>query len=415
MTQVEEAPSGQEAREPEEESAGHRLREHLGWTPWVIALKLVFLAVVNGLVLFAIPNMIEQRSWSLLVAAVLATIVINVVYLRRDLLPLKYLVPGTVFLLLFQVYPVVNTFYLSFTNYGPGHILTKQQAIEQIEGNSLIAPEGAVQYAAEPFADGDTLALLLTAPQGEQLLGTADGVTPLEEAGEVVVDGERVQQVGSFERLNLGEAQDRQEELQELRVPLEEGEIRLQTFSVAQRLEPGLEYQDDTDTFVERGTGVEYTPQEGSFTSAEGEVINPGWRVPIGFDNYTRIFTSPAIRAPFLRVFLWTFAFAVLSVVTTFAVGLLLALAMNKKGMRGIKVYRTLLIFPYALPSFLTALIWAGLMNESFGALNNLFNTSIPWLNDPWMAKVSVLIVNLWLGFPYMFIRLPRGAAIDSR
>ena len=404
--QQQEAPSRESGEEPAREpSTAERIREHLGGTPWVIAVKLVLLAIVNGLVLFGLPRMIEQRAWTMLAAAVIATIIIDIVYLRRDLLPLKYLVPGTVFLLMFQVYPVIYTFYLSFTNYGAGHILGKQQAIEQIEAQSLFAPEDAVQYQATPFADGDELALLLTDPEGNEFLGTAEGLRPVEEVGEVVRgEGGEPTQVGPFEELPLGEAQERAQDLQELRIPVDEGEIRLQTFTRAIRQEQRLVYQPEDDTLVDQQTGTVYTAQEGQFVSPEGETINPGWRVPIGFDNYTRIFTSPEVRGPFLRVFLWTLAFAVLSVLTTFAAGLLLAMALNKPGMRGTKTYRTLLIVPYALPSFLTALIWAGLMNESFGAINRLFNTSIPWLNDPWMAKASILLVNLWLGFPYMFV-----------
>ena len=64
------------------------------------------------------------------------------------------------------------------------------------------------------------------------------------------------------------------------------------------------------------------------------------------------------------------------------------------------------MILPYAIPSFLSALVWAGMMNESFGFINQVLlgGASVPWLTDPILAKVSVLIVNLWLGFPYMFL-----------
>lgn len=74
--------------------------------------------------------------------------------------------------------------------------------------------------------------------------------------------------------------------------------------------------------------------------------------------------------------------------------------------MKGRKYYRVLMILPYAIPSFLSALIWAGMMNESFGFINQVLfgGASIPWLTDPVLAKFSVLLVNLWLGFPYMFL-----------
>jgi arabinogalactan oligomer/maltooligosaccharide transport system permease protein len=83
--------------------------------------------------------------------------------------------------------------------------------------------------------------------------------------------------------------------------------------------------------------------------------------------------------------------------------GLGLALTLNKK-MRGQRIYRSLLVIPYAMPAFLSVLIWGGLLNDDYGLINRLFNSHIPWLFDPFWAKVSVLMVNLWLGFPYMFL-----------
>ena len=63
---------------------------------------------------------------------------------------------------------------------------------------------------------------------------------------------------------------------------------------------------------------------------------------------------------------------------------------MNHPGMRGKKIYRALMIVPYALPSFMTALIWAGMLNQEFGIINDVLRADIPWLRDPTMAKVSV-------------------------
>ena len=74
--------------------------------------------------------------------------------------------------------------------------------------------------------------------------------------------------------------------------------------------------------------------------------------------------------------------------------------------MRGRRVYRVLMILPYAFPAFLSGLVWSGLLNPEFGFVNStLFGgADIQWLTDPWLAKFSVLLVNLWLGFPYMFL-----------
>jgi arabinogalactan oligomer / maltooligosaccharide transport system permease protein len=98
--------------------------------------------------------------------------------------------------------------------------------------------------------------------------------------------------------------------------------------------------------------------------------------------------------------------FAFLSVATTFALGLFLAIVFNDARMRGRKFYRIIMILPYAFPAFLTALVFAGMLNPQFGYVNQVIfgGAEIPWLTNEWLAKFSILVVNLWLGFPYMFL-----------
>jgi arabinogalactan oligomer / maltooligosaccharide transport system permease protein len=381
---------------------------HAGSTTSGVVVKFLLLAAVNGLGIVALYTMapIQPRPWGGIAAVVAATLAINAVYLSRRRLPLKYLLPGTLFLLAFQIYPVLYTGFIAFTNYGTGNILTKPQAVLRIEAGSVFTPPDAVRYGAVPVADGDDPGLLLTAPDGTLLLGTTDGVEPVDPADEAVqTDGDQVVAVGGYERLSLREAQDRQREFQDLRIPLDDGEIRLTTFREAVRRDQRLVYDDETDTMTDQVEGVVYSPDAtGYFRAADGARLTPGWRVTVGWQNFTRVFTSPQIRGPFLRVFVWTYVFAVLSVVTTFALGLGLAMTLNHPGMRFRRLYRSLLIAPYALPSFMTALVWAGMLNREFGVVNQIIGAAIPWLTDPTMAKVSILLVNLWLGFPYMFL-----------
>ena len=89
---------------------------------------------------------------------------------------------------------------------------------------------------------------------------------------------------------------------------------------------------------------------------------------------------------------------------TTFALGLLLALALNKP-IRGRRVYRSVLILPYAMPSIMSILIWGGMFNSTeFGAINNLLGTEIAWFQSALFAKFAIILVNLWLGFPYFYL-----------
>jgi arabinogalactan oligomer/maltooligosaccharide transport system permease protein len=92
-----------------------------------------------------------------------------------------------------------------------------------------------------------------------------------------------------------------------------------------------------------------------------------------------------------------------LTVLTQFAFGLLLALALNKP-IRGRRIYRSILILPYAMPSVMSILIWGGMFNTEFGAVNEILGSNIAWFQDPTFARVAVILVNLWLGFPYFYL-----------
>ncbi|MDF1595002.1 MAG: maltose ABC transporter permease MalF [Acidimicrobiia bacterium] len=368
-------------------------------------LKLLFLAAVNAIALASIPTIWTARWWAGLIVVVGATLLLDIAYLTRRAIPLKYLIPGTIFALIFQVVPVVYSGYIAFTNYGTGNVLTKEQVLDSISTRVSNVP-GATRYQANVLAaDGGTgeFALLLTDDAGNQFLGTPEG---LQDPGDIVLDDAgKVTEVDGYSALALRDLADRQDELQsEFEIPTEQGVIRVVTATSAALYEAVFQYDEASDTVTNIETGITYTPVEGNFVSSTGEKLTPGWVANIGWKNFSRIFTSQAIRGPFVRVFLWNYAFALLSVLFTFVVGLGLAMTLNHPTMRGKKIYRSFLIFPYALPAFLTALVWAGMLNQEYGVVNDVLSTNIPWLRDPWMAKLSVLLVNLWLGFPYMFL-----------
>ncbi len=381
-----------------------------------IVVKLALLSFVNGAAIYMIVRMVTLGApwWGLALTAA-ATLVLNVVYLGKGALPLKYLVPGTLFLLMFQVFPFAYTFYIAFTNYGMGQILTQEQAIERIERVSIRPLPDAPRFDAVPFADGDDLALLLTSADGEVFLGhPADGLIPVDELDVETVD-DRIVAADGYERLSLGAAQDRIDAFTDLRIPIDEGEIELVSLTSATLREQTRIWDPETETLVDRLTGDVYAPSDrGRLVNVDdpADRLSPGWRVVVGTENFVRAFTTDAIRGPFLRVVVWTYLFALLSTVATFTLGLLLAITLNDPRVRGRRFIRLAMIVPYALPTFMTALIWRGMMNRRFGVINELLGAQIPWLNDPTMARVSVVLVNLWFGFPYMFLLC--SAALQS-
>lgn len=136
------------------------------------------------------------------------------------------------------------------------------------------------------------------------------------------------------------------------------------------------------------------------YHSPPGKII--GW---VGFKNFVKIWTYGSWKRTFLSVFSWTVVWTVLSTVSTFALGLFIALLVNQKDIKGAKVWRTVLILPWAIPAVVSILIFAGLFNTNFGPINAMLASinigPIRWMEDPFLAKVAVLLLNLWLGFPF--------------
>jgi maltose/maltodextrin transport system permease protein len=146
----------------------------------------------------------------------------------------------------------------------------------------------------------------------------------------------------------------------------------------------------------------------GFYETAAGDPVDPGFQVDIGWKHYFDIFTDAAIRQPFLQIFVWTVTFAFLSVLFTVTLGMVLAVLLNWEALRFRSVYRLMLFLPYAIPGFISILVFKGLFNANFGEinliLNGLFGIKPSWFSDPFLAKTMILIVNTWLGFPYMMV-----------
>lgn len=170
-------------------------------------------------------------------------------------------------------------------------------------------------------------------------------------------------------------------------------------------------YADNPDgTLANKKTGEILTPdfKTGYFTKADGTTVAPGFSVHVGFDNFARIFTMPGLWQPFVQIFIWTIAFALLSTVFVFSVGIALAAVLQWDSLKGRAIYRTLVILPYAVPNFISIQIFRGLFNQEFGEINlilqNFLGIKPEWMTDPWLARGMLLMVNTWLGYPYMMI-----------
>jgi arabinogalactan oligomer/maltooligosaccharide transport system permease protein len=322
-------------------------------------------------------------------------------------LPLKFLLPGTIFLVAFQLIPVLYTINVAFTNYSTGHILSKSEAIDSIEQNSLTEAANGGSYSMTLMRDddGNLVLALLDEDTGKTYIGTKEGLRPIPRAGVTIADGVITAAPG-YKQLQGSDFAGLDRELSNYKVPVGGGKaIQPQGFDTAVVLEPTYRYDAGRDAFVRISDGAVFKDNgSGAFVAPSGDEIEPGWKTYIGMHNFSRIAHNKLIREPFLKVLIWTMFFATAVVFVSFALGLLLAIALNKPGLRFQRTYRVILVIPYAVPAFLSLLVWQGLLNDDFGVVNGIFHTDIPWLFDPWWARFSVIFVSVWLTVPYFFL-----------
>ncbi|MGN7284365.1 ABC transporter permease subunit [Shouchella rhizosphaerae] len=128
----------------------------------------------------------------------------------------------------------------------------------------------------------------------------------------------------------------------------------------------------------------------------------------VGFDNFKSLLTVPIWRNTFFSVLAWTLVWTFVATTLQIALAMYLAVIVNDPRMKFKKLIRTVLILPWAVPGFVTILIFSALFNDNFGAINRdvlipLFGSGLPWLSDPFWAKVALIGIQTWLGFPFVF------------
>ena len=345
-------------------------------------------------------------------AIIIVTIGVNVVFLREDLYPLRWLSPGLALMILLVVYPVIFTVFLSLTNYGTGHLISKEEAIAQIEQVTYVPETGmSFTYTAFNSPSDNTYLIWVQSPTGEtQLLGPGIVVDP-EEIGAGPLDADGIpESIPGYQRLSPIQVLGHLSNLDGIEFGEPPETVRVTSSDTATTSVQRYVYDAEQDIITDQVTGTIYRPINGTFTSEDGQTLSPGFYVTLGLDNYVRLFTSPAFAGPFVLIFIWTVVFALLSVLLTFAAGLFLAIVYDDDSisLRTKKTIRSLLIIPYAIPAFIAVTVWRGLLNPNLGVVNEileaLFGIAPAWFASPFWAKVGILLIQLWLGFPYMML-----------
>jgi arabinogalactan oligomer/maltooligosaccharide transport system permease protein len=326
------------------------------------------------------------------------------------LMPWYYLLPAMLFLLTFTFFPVLLTIGLAFTDYAgtrKGDLdISSETRVLEVEGstvtiadprvfNCALLREGCagarvVLYAsghaevAGVALEGTTLTISEPVPAGREVTAVSIFLTAVgdrflfpviaQSGTELLL--ERAPPAGMFDLSEVGLTFDR--------LPLQRTVLR----------EDGARLT--LDAPLPADVEVESIARYNDF----------GW---VGLRNFRTIMSS-ASRALF-PVFSWNVMFAVLTVLLNLVAGVFLAVLLSNPSLRFRTLYRTLLIVPWALPNIITIQVWKGFLNQNFGAINRLLMLlditpePVNWLlGSAWSARAALLLVNLWLGYPFMMI-----------
>ncbi len=136
-----------------------------------------------------------------------------------------------------------------------------------------------------------------------------------------------------------------------------------------------------------------------SFTDADQTHL--GEQAWVGIANFVTVLTSTG----FLRVTGFTLVWTIVNVTAHVGLGLLLAMVLQNPRIKGRVAYRVALLLPWAIPSYISVLVWKGMFQPD-GLVNDILGTDLNLLSDASGAKTVVILVNIWLGVPFMMMSL---------
>ena len=338
------------------------------------------------------------------------------IYASSRTLAARYLFPGVLGMLVFVAFPLVYTVQIGFTNYSSSHLLALDRARAYLLDQVEVDPSGArVSSLVTDEASASTpgrvrLVLSSDVDEGSPVwvtapLSLAEGDGP---TSPVPLEAAPRRPAGSV--LGLREVIQWRDRLQRLKLLRPDGVVL--SYTGVREFAPvaPVWVAHPDGSLTQRATGEIFRPNldSGYFETATGQRMLPGFKVGIGWENYTRLLGDADFRGPFFSIFVWTVVFAGLTVLFATALGMTLAVVLNWEALRHRTLYRTLLFLPYAVPGFISILVFKGLFNQNFGEINAILDAvwgvRPAWFADPLLAKVMILIVNTWLGYPYIMV-----------
>ncbi|MGM0640463.1 MAG: ABC transporter permease subunit [Thermotogota bacterium] len=435
----------------------------------------LFIATMNGFIVWAAATLFMLGNNGFAIVIALFLLLTDWAIFTKRGYPYRYTLPAMFFLFILTLYPMYYTVSTAFTNYGTGHLFSREQAIDILltDTSYFFEPEESefldfsiyVKYDNELRPTEDFMILFkgeenkylapkpsVTEYDSEGNLTYAETNMRLIENNQVRIDDNQYELIVQEENNKVVSIEGNDTRYTYFYDPYDSSvsansafynSIIRQKYLKSLIVKSNIKSFSLSNQYIYKKFGESYKIYEtrvksrisGDRTFYETVVYNTrsnqelvedggtfydldqdgelkrliGYKTGVGANNFMKIITDPRISKPFFQIFGWTITYAGLTVLFSFAIGLAFAITLNDSNLKGKILYRTLLIIPWAIPAFISVLVWRnGFFNETYGVLNRfllegLFNAEpIKWLQDPFWAKIAVLIVNTWLGFPYM-------------
>jgi len=146
-----------------------------------------------------------------------------------------------------------------------------------------------------------------------------------------------------------------------------------------------------------------------AFTNYADPILPPANLIDwVGFANFVKLVSLKVWSDTFFGVLLWTVVWAAIATATTYVGGILVAVLIHQPRIRFKAFWRTVMIVPFAIPSLISLLVMRNMFNNQFGPVNDMLRMiglgGVPWLSDPNWAKVTLVLVNMWIGIPITMI-----------
>lgn len=385
-----------------EPSIGQKKSNPMVWVKWAV------LGLISFICGYGIILMYAQQNYAFALLTLVLTSLGVYIFASEKRYSHRYIYPGVAGMILFIIFPLFYTVGLAFTNYSGENQLN----FERAQGVLL----------QQTYQSGDSYKFNLVADEKNDVSIVLHYNERELQSGFYAVDALpqklKLEDTPKVEgkKLPMKSIIASRDKLKAIEIVLPNGDALvmsgLRKFAQVHSL---YQLQDDSTTLINQQDQSVLKPNmedgfyqkvvDGQFV---GENIAPGFIVSIGWDNFKRIFTDKGIQEPFFNIFIWTIVFSTLAVALTAIIGMILACVVQWEALKARSIYRVLLILPYAVPGFISILVFKGLFNQSFGEINalleGLFGIKPMWFTEPFLAKMMIVIVNTWLGFPYMMI-----------